>query len=81
MGVLEVGRIGCSTWSISGVWPGERLPICSSCDRALSDGERQGASGSLLDLLIGTLFATMAAWGLGGGGDRRSPAGGSLGSR
>ena len=51
-GVLEVGRIDCGTWSISGVWPGERRPICSFCDRALSDGERPGANASLPDLLI-----------------------------
>src|SRR5215467_8159246 len=80
VGVLEVaGSVAAAGSSEeSGLAHAYHLLLC---DRALSDGERQGASGSLLDLLIGTLFATMAAWALGGGGDRRSPAGGSLGSR
>ena len=59
MGVLEVARIGCGTWSISGVWPCELLPICSLSDRALSNGERPGANGSLPDLLIA--LATLRA--------------------
>src|SRR5262249_47201336 len=52
IGVIEVARVSCGTWSISGVSPCEGLPVCFFRDRALSNGERPGANGSLPDLLI-----------------------------